>query len=275
MQMKFSVITVCFNDCEGIEKTVRSVVEQTCSDYEYIVIDGGSTDGSVDVIEKYKHNIHYWISEKDNGVYAAMNKAIKVAKGDYCIFMNSGDSFFSNDVLEKVESLNLNCDLVVGGACMIREEKRLSFVLPPKSVSVGFWLYHSVIHQAAFMRTAYLKEKFYDESFKIVADWKYMISEYLSRRYIYQSIPFTICCFDTTGMSSNEKRRNAEREKALKEVLPPMIYDDYKKYAGLKPLYSNDTLLNSLNEVCKYRTLVRLLSKGLSVILKLYTRLKQ
>lgn len=273
--MKFSVITVCFNDHKGIEKTVRSVVEQTCSDYEYIIIDGGSTDGSINVIEKYRDKIHYWVSEKDNGVYAAMNKAIRVAKGDYCIFMNSGDSFFSNDVLEKVKYLNLDCDLAVGGASMTREEKLLSSVLPPKSVSVGFWLYHSVIHQAAFMRTAYLKENFYDESFKIVADWKYMLSEYLSRRYIYQSIPFTICCFDTTGVSSNEEKRNAEREKALKEILPPMIYDDYKKYAGLKPLYSNDTLLNNLNEVCKYKTLVRLLSKGLSVILKLYTRLKQ
>lgn len=159
--MKFSVITVCFNDHKGIEKTVRSVVEQTCFDYEYIVIDGGSTDGSVSVIEKYKHNIHYWVSEKDNGVYAAMNKAIRIAKGDYCIFMNSGDSFFSNDVLKKVESLNIDCDLAVGGACMTLEESGflLSYLL--RVISVGFWLYHSVIHQAAFMRTAYLKEKFY------------------------------------------------------------------------------------------------------------------
>lgn len=272
--MKFSVITVCFNDHEGIEKTVRSVVEQTCSDYEYIIIDGGSTDGSIDVIEKYRDNIHYWVSEKDNGVYAAMNKAIRAAKGDYCIFMNSGDSFFSNDVLEKVEHLNLDCNLAVGGASMTRKGKQISLVIPPDNVCIGFWLYHSVIHQAAFMCTTYLKEKLYDESLKIVADWKYMLSEYVNRRYIYQSIPFTICCFDTSGMSSNEEKRNMEREKVLKEVLPPMIYDDYKKYAGLKPLYSNDALLNNLNEVFKYRTLVQILSKSLSVILKLYTSLK-
>ena len=97
--MKFTVITINYNNVEGLRQTILSVVGQTCDDFEYVIIDGGSTDGSVGVIKEYEDKITHWVSEKDGGIYNAMNKGVKVAHGEYLIFMNSGDIFFDNKVL--------------------------------------------------------------------------------------------------------------------------------------------------------------------------------
>ena len=86
--MKLSIITVNFNDAEGLERTIKSVISQTFHDYEFIIIDGGSTDGSVDVIKKYEDHIDYWISEKDGGIYQGMNKGLRQASGEYLNFLN-------------------------------------------------------------------------------------------------------------------------------------------------------------------------------------------
>ena len=99
--MKLSIITVNFNDSEGLERTIRSVISQTFRDFEFIVIDGGSTDGSVNVIKKYENHINYWVSEHDGGIYAGMNKGLRQAKGEFVNFMNGGDSYHSPDVLFK------------------------------------------------------------------------------------------------------------------------------------------------------------------------------
>ena len=93
--MRFSVITINYNNREGLNKTIKSVLCQSINDYEYIIIDGGSTDGSVDIINNNANFITYWVSEKDNGIYHAMNKGVAHAHGEYCIFMNSGDIFYN------------------------------------------------------------------------------------------------------------------------------------------------------------------------------------
>lgn len=112
--MRFSIITVNYNNCDGLNKTILSVINQNYKDYEFIVIDGGSTDGSVDIIKLHESYITYWISEKDDGIYQAMNKGIRQAKGEYLNFMNSGDTFFDADVLNNVEKELSNYDIVIG-----------------------------------------------------------------------------------------------------------------------------------------------------------------
>ena len=102
--MKISVVTVCYNSVNTIEETMLSVLNQTYPDIEYIIIDGGSTDGTVDIIRKYAARLGYWISEPDKGIYDAMNKGIAAATGDYINFMNSGDMFASNDVLSSFKN---------------------------------------------------------------------------------------------------------------------------------------------------------------------------
>jgi len=112
--MKYSIITVNFNNKEGLRQTIESVIHQTYRDFEFIVIDGGSTDGSVDVLKEYDSQIDYWVSEPDGGIYQGMNKGIKKASGEYLNFMNSGDCFYSSDVLEIVTSYQSGADFIVG-----------------------------------------------------------------------------------------------------------------------------------------------------------------
>ena len=102
--MKLSIITVNYNDAKGLQRTIESVLCQTFHDYEFIVIDGGSTDGSVEVIKRYEKYIDYWVSEQDGGIYPGMNKGLRQAKGEYVNFMNGGDCYHSSDVLEKIFS---------------------------------------------------------------------------------------------------------------------------------------------------------------------------
>ena len=110
----FSIITINLNNSTGLEKTIQSVTTQLFSDFEFIIIDGGSTDNSIDVIKKYESEITSWVSEKDNGIYDAQNKGIAKANGTYCLFLNSGDYLFSKDALKKVFDSNLTEDIVYG-----------------------------------------------------------------------------------------------------------------------------------------------------------------
>ena len=113
---KLSVITINYNNKNGLIKTINSVINQTYKDFEFIIIDGGSTDGSLEVIQEYSGQINYWVSEPDNGIYHAMNKGIVMAKGEYCNFMNSGDCFFDEQVLKNAFSHNLSVDIFIGKA---------------------------------------------------------------------------------------------------------------------------------------------------------------
>lgn len=112
--MFFSIITINYNDKSGLRRTIESVASQTYVDYEYIIIDGGSTDGSVDVIKEFASDIDCWVSEKDRGIYHAMNKGVLQAHGDYCLFLNSGDAFYDKSVLEHIAEKGLKEDIIVG-----------------------------------------------------------------------------------------------------------------------------------------------------------------
>ena len=112
--MKLSIITINYNDAEGLERTIKSVTSQTFRDFEFIVIDGGSTDNSIEIIKKYEKDIDFWVSEKDGGIYPGMNKGLKQAKGEYVNFMNGGDRYHSPDVLENIFKLETNADIITG-----------------------------------------------------------------------------------------------------------------------------------------------------------------
>ncbi len=112
--MKLSIITINLNNVLGFKKTVESILSQTFTEFELIVIDGGSTRDNINIIKEYSKNIKYWISEPDNGIYHAMNKGIRQAMGDYCFFLNSGDYFVNGRVLEKVFAEGHNEDVIFG-----------------------------------------------------------------------------------------------------------------------------------------------------------------
>ena len=112
--MKLSVITICYNDRNGLLKTLESVKSQSSHDFQYIVIDGASKDGSADLLTEYASVIDYSVSESDKGIYNAMNKGIREAKGEYCLFMNAGDTFYANDTVEKALPLLDGTDFLCG-----------------------------------------------------------------------------------------------------------------------------------------------------------------
>lgn len=226
--MKYSVITINFNNCEGLRKTIMSVVAQTYKDYEYIVIDGGSTDGSVDVIKEYSDSIMYWVSEPDSGIYNAMNKGVAQAHGDYCIFMNSGDFFYNAKVLESFSNYNMQEDLVIGNLVSVRDGCVL-FAPPQRDISM-YYLYSGTIpHQSSFIKTELLRLYPYDESLRIVSDWKFFVQIVVLHNCSVRYIDAVVAKFDTDGIStSNPDKMWREKERVLKSMFPERIQLDYK-----------------------------------------------
>ena len=222
-KMDYSIITINYNNCEGLRRTIESVVAQPCRDFEYIVIDGGSTDGSVDVIKRYAQQIDYWVSEPDKGIYNAMNKGVAQAHGEYCLFMNSGDMFHDKKVVELLHRFADKSDIIYGNAF------RVDRVVEYPDEITGFYMFNNAIcHQSVLIRRDLLVQKPYEEDYKIVADWKHMFALLILQGASYRHVNITVCDYDTNGISTeNWAQVLEEREKALKDMLPKRIYDDY------------------------------------------------
>lgn len=232
--MKLSVITINYNNCDGLKKTIESVVNQACTDFQYIIIDGGSTDGSVEVIKEFANRIDYWVSESDRGIYHAMNKGIDVAKGEYCIFMNSGDVFHNAaSIKDSVNHLD-GTDVINGNTLFPHGEIKLS---PPQLDRRYFYL-TTIIHQSTFIRTELLKEYSYDEKYRISSDWKFWLQTLVIDRKSYKRIEVFVSIFDTTGISLNNHELMISEESAIiKELFSKEIQMEYwqeKFYHELK-----------------------------------------
>lgn len=224
-----SIITINFNNLEGLKKTMASVLGQTWKEFEYIVIDGGSTDGSATYIESQSNNIDYWVSEPDAGIYNAMNKGIKVAKGEYLLFLNSGDELFSNEVLDQnyrhislydIIYFNLN---VVG-------EKETFIKKYPDQLLFSYFVNDTLPHPATFIRKVIFdKVDLYDESLKIVSDWKFFIQSICKFNYSYKRINETLSTFYLDGLSSAPNNRDMifdEKHKVLTSDFQAYLEDN-------------------------------------------------
>ena len=224
--MKYSIITVNYNDCEGLCRTLKSVASQTFHDFELIVIDGGSSDGSVSVINNYSYCIAYWVSEKDRGIYHAMNKGIMQAHGDYCIFMNSGDSFFDNNVLERASKELVDVDILVGRVD-VGEHREMISPFPNRNISLYYLCYESIPHQGSFIRTDMLKHYLYDESLKIVADWKFFLQTIVFDNCSIRFVDLMVAHYDLGGISSrNIDELLAEKKLVLDSMFPSRVLED-------------------------------------------------
>lgn len=225
--MTISIITINYNHADGLERTIKSVISQTCKDYEYIVIDGGSTDGSKDVILKYQEHISYWVSEPDGGIYNAMNKGIIQANGDYCLFMNSGDCIYNDNVLKECVSKMTCADIVCGDLSL-----QTGIVCPnPESVTLRSLFKKTLYHQASFISTRLLKQSPYDETLRSAADWKWFYEQLIFQNRTYLHIPVIISMFEGGGISdsSNDVGRR-EVEETINSTLPPRVIVDMEDY---------------------------------------------
>lgn len=229
---KVSIITINYNNAEGLKKTIDSVINQTYAGIEYIIVDGGSTDGSVELITRNQDKITTWISEKDRGIYHAMNKGIVMARGEYIQFLNSGDWLVDATVVSKIIDSLPDCDIYVGNVISIRPDGRVRYDQNRKEVSMLTFYRSTLQHTSAFIKkTVFSEYGMYDESLKIVSDWKhYLIAAGLNSAKVEFSDRY-VSYFDTSGIShTNLELEKAERREVLESLIPGPILRDYDKY---------------------------------------------
>jgi glycosyltransferase involved in cell wall biosynthesis len=236
MTRKLSIITVNRNNAGGLKKTIASVICQTFTDFEFIIIDGASDDDSVGIIKEYSDHISYWVSEPDKGTYQAMNKGIHVATGEYCLFLNSGDYLINREVLEKVFKHIITEDIISGNILKTRANMRFRRVTSPPKVSLHKLCIHSLPHQGTFIKTNLFEEiGYYEEDYKINSDWEFFINALVIHRKSYYHLDIDVSYFSLGGISSigaNDKLARQESLEILKKYFPYMAEDlmEYRSF---------------------------------------------
>ena len=258
--MKLSIITVNFNDAEGLERTIISVISQTFHDYEFIIIDGGSTDGSVDIIKKYESYIDYWVSEPDGGIYSGMNKGLRQAKGEYLNFMNGGDCYHSSDVLETIFALGSDADIITG------EHSENGVRNVGKNGVTMLDLYKWAIdHQASFIRRDVALRHPYDENYRIVSDWKFFIEALIFDNCTFFYTNIIVVDVDMKGISNtNSELDRKERDAVLCELFPERVLKDYQLQASIHP-----DLLEVAPRITKSDSVMKLIVRLSNILLKI------
>ena len=258
--MKLSIITINFNNAEGLRKTLASIAAQTYRDIEHIIVDGGSSDGSVDVIREYAeghtsdiiHNTSHtiiWTSEQDKGIYNGMNKGILKATGDYVQILNSGDVLAAPDVIERLmkvieeakypEIIYGNMLRDYGKGKLARDTCRGDIIDKSEEIraervewTMDDFIKGTVNHDPTFIRAdIYKRYGLYDENLKIVSDWKWFVNAVVFGGEKLYYVPIDVTIFDTTGISeTNLAAREKERRAEMEKMLPAAILRDYDNY---------------------------------------------
>jgi glycosyltransferase involved in cell wall biosynthesis len=254
MYKKISIITINYNNLEGLQRTVESVVNQTWHEFEYIIIDGGSTDGSAEYIESKKEHFDYWVSEPDKGIYNAMNKGIAKATGEYLLFLNSGDYLYSTRVLEENHSVIKDYDLIYFDLEALGE-KETEIVSYPEQIKFSYMLLGTLPHPATFIKTKIFDQfGLYDENLKIVSDWKFFMLALFKYNSTYFKVNQTLSVFCIGGISSditNNELHNRERNEVLNS--------DFKAYVEeIKELNEIKLLVSRLRKSRKIQLMIKL-----------------
>ena len=322
--MRLSIITINYNNTEGLRKTLTSVASQTFRDFEHIIVDGGSTDGAVEIIREYADNevirlqgyqairqeknskaddilpnrpiassphLHeiYWVSEKDTGIYNAMNKGIEIAlgkrivnsfnrselvedknkgihlaNGTYVLFLNSGDTLAETTTLQQMVDCNLSADICYFDAEFTYNGKSHVQRTYPDQLSLRFFLRDSLCHQAILYRLDTLRTiGGYDEQYKLIGDWALNVKAIILNNCSVQHYSLITTYYEIGGLSwTKEGRQRCEEEKRifLQNNLPIRIYDDYLYWESIE---NSDW----------YRRVVRIKSSRLQKILLYWVKL--
>jgi glycosyltransferase involved in cell wall biosynthesis len=233
MDKSLSIITVNRNNDTGLKKTIESVISQTYRDFEFIIIDGASNDSSAVVINENISHLSYWVSEPDNGTYHAMNKGIKVARGEYCLFLNSGDYLVHSSVLERIFNHEIKADIISGDVLKIRPNNRFRRVSSPESISLHKLCIHSLPHQASLIRRKLFDETGnYNESYRIASDWEFFLKALILGEKSYQHISMDISYFKVGGVSSRKENFDLAYQESndILRRLFPKFADDLMEY---------------------------------------------
>lgn len=258
---KLSIITINYNNAEGLRQTLASVAMQTFREFEHIIVDGGSNDESVDIIREYESIISNrrsiilkWVSEKDNGIYDAMNKGVEIASGirvvnalnrselvedknkgikkatgDYLYFLNSGDVLADENVIEGLMRQLGDADIFVGRVNCVSNGTIVGQtpLLSETDMSMYQMYLHGINHQSAIIRRSIQLEHLYDATLKIGADWKFFVEAIVLGGAMVKFVDSIFANYDVSGVSSNTAQLRQEREKILADILPERIARDY------------------------------------------------
>lgn len=259
MQPFLSIITINYNQAEGLEKTINSVVAQTYKDYEFIIIDGASTDSSVATIQKNSANINYWCSEKDSGIFNAMNKGIRVSRGTYILFLNSGDILNGITAIDDfVSNSNFEGDIIYGDYQYEEGGK-----VYPDNLTPLFFIRTSLPHQSTFFKnTVFEKMGLYDEKYKIASDRAFYIKCFLSNQFVFKHVNYPLSIYDLSGVSnsvSHRSKKKEEDEQLFREYYG-IFYSDYEAMIQLQLAYNAlkkqtfsgmlERILNKVKRLC-------------------------
>lgn len=235
--MKLSIITINFNNSEGLYRTMKSVFSQTRKDFEYCVVDGKSVDNSVEIIKSFGNDVltsFHWISERDSGIYNAMNKGIRMSNGEYLLFLNSGDWLYDENVVSEFLDKDWKQDIIDGNVFVLYDNRGMVDLSPNDSeADFDFFFHYSLWHQSAFIRKdAFERFGYYDESFRIVSDWDFFMRSICFMNASYRHWDRTVAFYPFDGISSvkeNEAMKKNERERALLKYLPVSVVNSYEK----------------------------------------------
>lgn len=234
---KITVITINLNNKDGLKKTLKSISYQTYINFEYIVVDGNSNDGSLKVIEHNNSTIDKCIVEKDSGIYDAMNKGISASTGDYLLFINSGDWLVSHNTLEQLSKYALdNTDIIYGDIILHDAETQSTKTTNyPEELSFQYFRYRTLPHQATLIKRELFNEiGLYDTNMKIISDWAFFCLAICKYQKKYKKIPLLVCNFPTDGIGSTQiETRRREREYFLQDNFK-LFNDDYRRFDNIR-----------------------------------------
>ena len=236
--MKLSIITINYNHAADLSKTIQSVKNQTWKNFEYIIIDGGSTDESVAIIQHHKRDIAYWVSERDKGVFHAMNKGIEKASGEYLLMLNAGDYLCDSSVLERVFGSNIyHEDILTGDVYREEDGKIFEKSCFPDVLTFNLFRKGSLCHQGTFIkRQLHELIGLYDEDLKYSSDWKFFVLAICKYNVSYKHVPCFIAVCDCGGLTCNPGNFSAmkkENEQVLKHYFPAFLHD-YSHFDQIK-----------------------------------------
>ncbi|WP_299130585.1 glycosyltransferase family 2 protein [uncultured Winogradskyella sp.] len=228
--MRLSIITINYNDAKGLQTTLESVKNQVWQDFEHVVIDGNSSDGSKTIIESYNYKDLVWVSEPDTGIYNAMNKGIAMAQGKYLLFLNSGDYLHNDQVLKNVNTYFDSDISFLCGTMYYENNNKRTKREHPEVLSFSYLVSKTISHPSTFIiKSMFTKYGTYNESLKIASDWEFFLKCLGLNGESYKKLDEAITVFNMDGISSNEdnfKLVEDEKRKILKSYLPT-VYSNY------------------------------------------------
>lgn len=225
--VKLSIITINYNNVEGLKRTIESVKSQTFRDFEWILIDGGSSDGSKELIKENQEYFSYWVSEPDAGIYDAMNKGTREAKGEFCQYLNSGDFFISSDSLQRVFQFPLTADVNYGDMWFVKGNTVIEKRTYPDVMTLSFLFKSPLGHQAVFVKTEVAKKYLYRTQYYISADRAFFL-ELFCNNCSFNYLSYPVVYFDSEGIGSVSKTIN-DRKKQFYAIKRDFFSDQVVK----------------------------------------------